>query len=71
MKKINRFGLSLLKEKYYTQSDLIKRGWTLKQIVEQLSEPTLFENPTNTNFSPIKCWKKKIVKQKEKLRKVV
>lgn len=68
MNKVHRFGLSVLKQKYYTQTDLLKRGWTLKEISEQLLEPTLFENPTNSKFPPIKCWKKIIVERKEKLK---
>lgn len=67
--KINRFGISLLKEKYYTQSDVLKRGWTSEEITTLLPVPIFFENATNSKFPPIRCWKKKIVEQKEILRR--
>lgn len=69
MEKIKKFGLSLLKESYYVQADLIRRGWKLREIQAELPKPILYQNPINSGFAPIKTWKKSIVHKKEKIRK--
>lgn len=66
MQRIRKIGISLIKEKYFTQNDLIKRGWNLEEITTLLPKATLFENLTNNKFPPIKCWKKTVVEQVEK-----
>ena len=66
---VKRYGISLLKEKYFTQTDLIKNGWSIKEIETLLPNPIYYENCINKNFPPTKCWKKKIVQQQEKLRR--
>lgn len=68
MAKIRKIGISLIKEKYFTQNDLFKLGWNLEEIKTLLPAPTLFENLTNSKFPPIKYWKKTVVTQLDKKR---
>lgn len=39
-----------------TQSALLQRGWTRKQIADYLPEPRLFKNPKYSSGSPMKVW---------------
>lgn len=68
MSKIKKIGISLIKEKYFTQSDLLKLGWSLEEIKTLLPKATLYENLTNSKFPPIKCWNKAVVNRLDKKR---
>lgn len=48
-----------------SQTALLERGWTKRQITEYLPKPTLYKNPRFPSQAPMKVWDINIVNDAE------